>query len=341
MEEKLKYFNIDRNSFNPWDYAQDNQSGGKFLPLSAKKAWFRTRYPEGNIRYKVITEAEGYIVVEAMVYAERKDPDSEYLGYGISFATFDQVYSNNFKTDLERHLGMRGLAYGKAAARALTDAGFGLQFYIDEPDPEEFVPNPGDVAVDKVNNKDSVSSLNTASQTADFAGIIQDERKSVDKVPQIAKVKHLTSSKKEIPAPLLPNNEMSEIICSSLDKCSMELDVSSSDSAAKENTVVQTDEPVVQTDEFTEGSCEFDQIPSMNYAEALTVKVDCGTLSNRSNPDLSKSINDILNSTQISKLSYVFQKTKSETVKSAIKTIVERDANLMKYFFSKGLVNHL
>ena len=324
MEEKLKYFNVDRNSFNPWDYVQDDNNG-KFLPLPAKKAWFRTRYPEGNIRYNVVTEADGYIVVEAMVYADRKDSGSEYLGFGTSFATFDQVYAESFRTDLERHLGMRTLAYGKAAARALTDAGFGLQFYIDEPDPESISSKPCDTQEATDTSKVVVRDAEiTEDHTVDFMASTEEvQQTTVTAIPKIAKIRHTKALTVEAPQ----------------DSSSQEQGISDFPSAVKRSlpeTVTQSVDLPSKDNE----TCEFDRIPSMEYNEALKVKVDCGTLADRSNPELSKSVGDIINSTQMSKLSYVFVKTKSEKVKSAIKTVVENDPNMMKYFFSKGIVTH-
>lgn len=148
MEDAMKYFNIDKRVFDPWECVQKNAEGKAFLPLGVKKAWFRSKYPEGSIRYKVLDHTESYVKVEARVYPERNCAEDEYLGCAISFATPDMVYENRFLSEMERVLWMESLARGKAAARALTDAGFGLQFYLDENDPDEncLMPLPNGTA---------------------------------------------------------------------------------------------------------------------------------------------------------------------------------------------------
>lgn len=137
MEDTMKYFNVEKRVFDPWECVQKSQNGKAFLPIGVKKAWFRSKYPEGVIRYQVIAQADDFVKVEARVYTDVKCGMDEYLGSAIAFATPDMVYAEKFLSDRERILGMESLARGKAAARALTDAGFGLQFYLDEEDPDE------------------------------------------------------------------------------------------------------------------------------------------------------------------------------------------------------------
>ena len=107
----------------------------QFLPLPYKKIWFKSTYPAGHIRYFVTESTESFVQIEARVYEKNTDPDCQFIGSG---------KANAFRNTLPETVGLTGkeaiavmelAARGSAATRALSDAGFGLQFFGDiEPD---------------------------------------------------------------------------------------------------------------------------------------------------------------------------------------------------------------
>lgn len=284
MEDKMKYFNVDRNKFDPWDYVKkgDNKD---YLPITAKKAWFRSVYPQGNIRYKLLEKKENYVLVEARVYCNRTDPEDQYIGYGLSFATFEQVYANEFQTPLERNLGMQLLANGKAAARALTDAGFGLQFYIDEPDPDE------------------------------------------ESAPETESAQNCNAAVPPSPVPPCKSPQPANVSPSGNKVKSSEPDDKSKETAGEKSGLTSEMDPAA---EYASTSC-------MDLEKALAMKVDCGKGFNKNNPDQSFTLGELLDDNKGTHLSWLFVKTKSADLKSAIKTIVESNEKLQKHFASKKL----
>lgn len=119
-----------------------NDGEKKYLPIASKKLWMRAKYPDAQIRYFTVESDAEHVLVEARVYASAEKPDSQYLGTGIGYAIKDKMDPENSLTELERRLMMIPTARGLAATRALTDAGFGLQFDGDEvtsDDPEKFM----------------------------------------------------------------------------------------------------------------------------------------------------------------------------------------------------------
>lgn len=139
MEKEILYFNIPENLKALPDMTKKTISYGEeasYLPLQWKKMWFRSLYPLGAIRYATLLDEEDLVIVEAKVYSDKMDPDEAYIGLGMATVNPKDCGDNQFLPVRERqNLGLR-TAMGLAASKALTDAGFGLQFYGDQFDPE-------------------------------------------------------------------------------------------------------------------------------------------------------------------------------------------------------------
>lgn len=100
-----------------------------YLEVAYRKLWYRLKYPEGKIVKRILKLTDQVAVVEARVYLNRNDPEESY----ISSALAQKYYSNE-------QFGMKYVELAETAAvgRALSDAGFGLQFadLEGETDPE-------------------------------------------------------------------------------------------------------------------------------------------------------------------------------------------------------------
>lgn len=109
-----------------------------YLEVAYRKLWFRLKYPEGKIVKRLLKLTDQVAVIEARVYLNRNDPEESY----ISSALAQKYYSNE-------QFGMKYVELAETAAvgRALSDAGFGLQFadLEGETDPE-VVDTPVDAA---------------------------------------------------------------------------------------------------------------------------------------------------------------------------------------------------
>lgn len=112
-----------------------------YLPLSSKKIWMRTKYPNACIRYIIKAKTDDYITMEARVYNDCNLSEESYIGSGLISVTREEIYqkSAQMMTPIEAQLAMEPMARGRAATRALADAGFGLQFYdkFNEPDGDQ------------------------------------------------------------------------------------------------------------------------------------------------------------------------------------------------------------
>lgn len=89
------------------------------LAVSVQKAWFRLKYPNGKIDPKVEGFSNGECVASCRVYSDYKDPESNYLAKNYATRRYDENMPS---------IAVRDWAVTAAIGRALTDAGFGLQF---------------------------------------------------------------------------------------------------------------------------------------------------------------------------------------------------------------------
>lgn len=90
-----------------------------YLEVAYRKLWYRLKYPEGKIVKRILKLTDQVAVIEARVYLNRNDPEESY----IASAMAQKYYSNE-------QFGMKYVELAETAAvgRALSDAGFGLQF---------------------------------------------------------------------------------------------------------------------------------------------------------------------------------------------------------------------
>ena len=99
--------------FDPLKYARNTENGA-VLDLPYQKLWFRLRHPNGKIRIFIKNLSEKIAAVEAMVYFDRADsePAANCIISGVDAE--DKVSVAKAQHD--------------AMEKALSDAGFGLQF---------------------------------------------------------------------------------------------------------------------------------------------------------------------------------------------------------------------
>lgn len=90
-----------------------------YLEVAYRKLWYRLKYPEGKIVKRILKLTDQVAVIKARVYLNRNDPEESY----IASAMAQKYYSNE-------QFGMKYVELAETAAvgRALSDAGFGLQF---------------------------------------------------------------------------------------------------------------------------------------------------------------------------------------------------------------------
>ena len=110
--------------FDPRKYMRliqnEGQAGKYYLDVAYRKLWFRLRYPEGKIVKKILKLTEQVAIVEARVYLNRNDHEDNFISNALAqkYMTADGQFGNKFVE----------LAETAAVGRALSDAGFGLQF---------------------------------------------------------------------------------------------------------------------------------------------------------------------------------------------------------------------
>ncbi len=109
---------------------QEGQAGKYYLDVAFRKLWFRLKYPEGKIVKKILKLTDQVAIVEARVYLNRNDAEENFISNALAqkYMTADGQFGNKFVE----------LAETAAVGRALSDAGFGLQFADkeDDMDPE-------------------------------------------------------------------------------------------------------------------------------------------------------------------------------------------------------------
>ena len=116
--------------FDPRRYmriiGQEGQAGKYYLDVAFRKLWFRLKYPEGKIVKKILKLTDQIAIVEARVYLHRNDSEENFIANALAqkYRTEDGQFGNKFVE----------LAETAAVGRALSDAGFGLQFADKEED---------------------------------------------------------------------------------------------------------------------------------------------------------------------------------------------------------------
>lgn len=116
--------------FDPRKYMrviqQEGQAGKYYLDVAFRKLWFRLKYPEGKIVKKILKLTDQVAIVEARVYLNRNDAEENFISDALAqkYMTADGQFGNKFVE----------LAETAAVGRALSDAGFGLQFADKEED---------------------------------------------------------------------------------------------------------------------------------------------------------------------------------------------------------------
>ena len=98
---------------------KEDQSSRYYLDVAYRKLWFRLCYPEGKIVKTIRSITAQMAIVEARVYLNKNDPDDSYVA---------NAFAQKFSEDSEIGQKYVELAETAAVGRALSDAGFGLQF---------------------------------------------------------------------------------------------------------------------------------------------------------------------------------------------------------------------
>lgn len=110
--------------FNPMELARtltkEGQEDQLYLDVKYRKLWFRLVHPLGKIVSSIRSFTENMAIVEARIYLDKCDAEENYIvnAFSQKFRTNDPNFGDKF---LE-------MAETAAVGRALSDAGFGLQF---------------------------------------------------------------------------------------------------------------------------------------------------------------------------------------------------------------------
>lgn len=125
-EETVNGLNSVRG-FNPMKYARSTESGA-VLDLPYQKLWFRLKHPNGRIRYFIQKLSDSVAAVEARVFFDRRDsePVANHIVSGVD------ITDKNAVSQAQR----------SAAEKALSDAGFGLQFISENPPITKVIKEP-------------------------------------------------------------------------------------------------------------------------------------------------------------------------------------------------------
>lgn len=107
------------NGFNPLKYVRNTENGA-VLDLPYKKLWFRIKHPNGKLRLLIRNLSDKMAAVEARVYFDRNDsePAANHIITGVIATDKASVTQ----------------AQNSAMEKALSDAGFGIQFLSSSPD---------------------------------------------------------------------------------------------------------------------------------------------------------------------------------------------------------------
>ena len=99
---------------------KEDQSSRYYLDVAYRKLWFRLCYPEGKIVKTIRSITAQMAIVEARVYLNKNDPEDSYVA---------NAFAHKYRMD-DSEIGQKYVELAETAAvgRALSDAGFGLQF---------------------------------------------------------------------------------------------------------------------------------------------------------------------------------------------------------------------
>ena len=128
--------------FDPRNYMRliqkEGQPGKYYLDVAYRKLWFRLCYPECKIVKKLIKLTDQVAIVEARVYLNRNDAEDNFISNALAqkYQTSDEQFGSKYVE----------LAETAAVGRALSDAGFGLQFADKE---EDFDPEVTEAPIDQ------------------------------------------------------------------------------------------------------------------------------------------------------------------------------------------------
>lgn len=125
------------DGFEPENYLTELPDGGKYLPVYYRKVWFKLRYPEGIIRKKILKLTDNTAVVEANVFADKRDTEPIAMAYAQRTYDSTTMYTNPAAA-------FRFLESAETAAvgRALSDAGFNVAFSASEEGEDELCDTP-------------------------------------------------------------------------------------------------------------------------------------------------------------------------------------------------------
>lgn len=116
--------------FDPRKFMRQIQKEGQpmklYLDVAYRKLWFRLCHPQGKIVKKLLKLTDQVAIVEARVYLHHDDPEDHFIANALAqkYMTEDEQFGSKFVE----------LAETAAVGRALSDAGFGLQFADQEGD---------------------------------------------------------------------------------------------------------------------------------------------------------------------------------------------------------------
>lgn len=312
----MKYFNVDRNVYDPWEYATQTEDGRFILKLPYKKAWFRSKFPEGVIRYGEVIASDEYVSVEAFVYEKSKHTGDRYIGRAKAYATLQKTQPDKYMSAVERRLAMENLARGLAASKALTDAGFGLQFSIYEDSPET------DPETTFENGEKACANLPLPGGTA------PQTESQLEKMVEENTVKPLEDT-----TPAQEKEEKADVVAVITKPELVPASVNGSSVTEKNTTVVP--KPASAS---TPKTLTFADVPDMDLEEARKVRVDCGVNHNPKDPQSSKTVGEISEGPKATCLKWVFKNTKSMDVRAAIKACVMANELLKPVFEDAGIM---
>ena len=141
--------------FNPMELARTLTKEGRedqlYLDVKYRKLWFRLVHPLGKIVSSIRSFTENMAIVEARIYLDKCDAEENYIANA-----FPQRFRTNDPNFGDKFLEMAETA---AVGRALSDAGFGLQFADvgEENDPMQVdagIQIPGTVVQSQVQGND-------------------------------------------------------------------------------------------------------------------------------------------------------------------------------------------
>lgn len=118
------------NGFDPRKYMRlienEGQPAKYYLDVAYRKLWFRLKYPQGKIVKKILKLTEQVAIIEARVYLDHNDAEENFISNALAqrCQSNDDQFGNKYVE----------LAETAAVGRALSDAGFGLQFADQEKD---------------------------------------------------------------------------------------------------------------------------------------------------------------------------------------------------------------